>query len=553
MENECSRFSFSSEMGNATKYGAWMKAAAPERPKPYSQRREFQANIVKQTTPGERDSLNNEANRKRQVLTVAGAKTTKQSGRGEGGETGDHPEGESEENRGVRVGAHRRENNIGESKDKRTTSPGRVSARIWRRAARKAQAPTLLAGVSSPIKWIMAASHNVKLKNRISSPSPNGKKQRGKSPKTSRKLSGCARKLEAWSKDKFGSLGKLITSKRAELESLVSRAREAGVSKDITRVESELDNLLSKEEIYWKQRSRADWLATGDRNSRYFHRKASVRKKSNWIEMLEDVDGRKFTNEANISGAARRYFEALFTSSTPSGEDLESCLEMIKIEVWSLSPFWGSIVKFKGLGCVDVLRGLASCFKKEALESVCMILRGLWQARNDAVYKNRKCLPEANLVEGVLGFLKDFQSSCCALQARHVAVKPSISWSPPQAGMLKLNSDASVRQGSHRCRVGAVIRDDKGWVVAAVSKSLDGNFSPEIGELVALREGLLLARGLKLKISCVELDACNVVAMVSSGAEIDSGLIVWVCVARVFGGDDGGEKMIECLREIRFE
>ncbi|KAK2654214.1 hypothetical protein Ddye_014070 [Dipteronia dyeriana] len=37
-----------------------------------------------------------------------------------------------------------------------------------------------------------------------------------------------------------------------------------------------------------------------------------------------------------------------------------------------------------------------------------------------------------------------------------------------------------------------------------------------MGELVALREGLLLADKLQLKISCVEMDACNVVAKVSN-------------------------------------
>ncbi|KAK3183137.1 hypothetical protein Dsin_030423 [Dipteronia sinensis] len=62
----------------------------------------------------------------------------------------------------------------------------------------------------------------------------------------------------------------------------------------------------------------------------YFHRKASVRKKSNWIDVLKDDDDRKFFDEANISRAAGRYFDALFTSSFPSVEDLESCSEMIK-------------------------------------------------------------------------------------------------------------------------------------------------------------------------------------------------------------------------------
>ncbi|KAK3183139.1 hypothetical protein Dsin_030425 [Dipteronia sinensis] len=102
-------------------------------------------------------------------------------------------------------------------------------------------------------------------------------------------------------------------------------------------------------------------------------------------------------------------------------------------------------------------------------------------------------------------------------KAMPAVVKAPITWSPPQVRTLKLNSDASVRPGSQRCRVVAIIKDDKGWITAAVSKSLVGNFSPETEELVALREGLLLAKGLKLKISCVELDACNIVAMISSG------------------------------------
>ncbi|KAK1549426.1 hypothetical protein Q3G72_001947 [Acer saccharum] len=77
-------------------------------------------------------------------------------------------------------------------------------------------------------------------------------------------------------------------------------------------------------------------------------------------------------------------------------------------------------------------------------------------------------------------------------------------------------SIAGVKKGRPFCGVGAVIRDDKGWVVAALSKSLPGSFSPEVGELLALREGLLLAQRLKLKISCVELDASNVVSKVST-------------------------------------
>ena len=38
---------------------------------------------------------------------------------------------------------------------------------------------------------------------------------------------------------------------------------------------SELNSLLGQEEAHWEQRSKATWLREGDRNTRYFHQKAS--------------------------------------------------------------------------------------------------------------------------------------------------------------------------------------------------------------------------------------------------------------------------------------
>ncbi|KAL5848196.1 hypothetical protein ACOSQ3_006246 [Xanthoceras sorbifolium] len=63
---------------------------------------------------------------------------------------------------------------------------------------------------------------------------------------------------------------------------------------------------------------------------------------------------------------------------------------------------------------------------------------------------------------------------------------------------------------------GAVVRDSQGKVVAASAKPLLGFFPAELGELLALREGLLVAKELSLFIEWVELDAANVVARVFS-------------------------------------
>ncbi|KAL5835021.1 hypothetical protein ACOSQ4_014518 [Xanthoceras sorbifolium] len=77
-------------------------------------------------------------------------------------------------------------------------------------------------------------------------------------------------------------------------------------------------------------------------------------------------------------------------------------------------------------------------------------------------------------------------------------------------GENKLNSDASIRPGSGFIGVGAIIRNDTGSVIAALSKPISNDFSMEACELLALREGLLLANMHNLVMNCVEVNAANI-------------------------------------------
>ncbi|PON56647.1 Endonuclease/exonuclease/phosphatase [Trema orientale] len=70
----------------------------------------------------------------------------------------------------------------------------------------------------------------------------------------------CGASLKLWSSKRFGRWQKLLGSKQRQLASLYDRSREVGVMKKIRRVEKEIGVLLYREEQYWKQRSRADWL-----------------------------------------------------------------------------------------------------------------------------------------------------------------------------------------------------------------------------------------------------------------------------------------------------
>ncbi|KAL5736834.1 hypothetical protein ACOSQ2_031622 [Xanthoceras sorbifolium] len=82
-------------------------------------------------------------------------------------------------------------------------------------------------------------------------------------------------------------MARVGTSKRLQM---VVRQRFSW--KLLRKLGDKIDGLLLKDEIFWRQRSRALWLKEGDKNTKNFHSKASQRKKRNQILGLVDDDGR---------------------------------------------------------------------------------------------------------------------------------------------------------------------------------------------------------------------------------------------------------------------
>jgi hypothetical protein len=91
-------------------------------------------------------------------------------------------------------------------------------------------------------------------------------------------LSGVMDSLHAWSGRTTGCIPKEIERKRTLLEKISMKSDEKS-RKKIRQINIEIDELLEKEEICWRQRSRINWLRAGDRDTQYFHRKATWRAK----------------------------------------------------------------------------------------------------------------------------------------------------------------------------------------------------------------------------------------------------------------------------------
>jgi len=119
------------------------------------------------------------------------------------------------------------------------------------------------------------------------------------------------KELKVWSREKFGHVTKQLEQLRGELESL-EQADPISNREAILKTKQELDELLYREEMMWLQRSRISWLKEGDRNTKYFHRKAMWRARKNNIRKLRQDDGTWCTDQNTMKGMAINYFEQLF-------------------------------------------------------------------------------------------------------------------------------------------------------------------------------------------------------------------------------------------------
>lgn len=80
-------------------------------------------------------------------------------------------------------------------------------------------------------------------------------------------------------------------------------------------------DLMLKENFLWQQRSRVDWLKSGDPNTRYFHSRATQRNRRNFISKLVLEDGTRVEDKQEIVKVMVDYFKTCFTSTNSTSFD----------------------------------------------------------------------------------------------------------------------------------------------------------------------------------------------------------------------------------------
>lgn len=137
--------------------------------------------------------------------------------------------------------------------------------------------------------------------------------------------------LKTWDRRTFGNVKRQISQLNGELARLCSLPARVGPSHEELKIVEKLTELYHCEEIMWKQRSRIQWLAAGDKNTKYFHQRASKRKKKKKIQSLSRVDGTTSTKRGEMGEMTREFYAHLYT--TESAHNMDVVLDTVPRKV----------------------------------------------------------------------------------------------------------------------------------------------------------------------------------------------------------------------------
>lgn len=121
-----------------------------------------------------------------------------------------------------------------------------------------------------------------------------------------------------WNKEVFGDIHQSVLSAKLHMEQMQ-------MAYDLDPSQANKDNsnaatavfrqVLYREEIFWYQKSRADWIASGDRNTAFYHAVTQQNRRRSYIRKLRVGNSNDWSSDQeDLRNHAVAYFKQLFTS-----------------------------------------------------------------------------------------------------------------------------------------------------------------------------------------------------------------------------------------------
>ena len=105
------------------------------------------------------------------------------------------------------------------------------------------------------------------------------------------KIKVCGAELLAWGSPITDSDTIAIKEIQKQLDRLNKAELTEEAKAEFLELSKKMDDLLQKQEIFWAQRFRLNWLKHGDRNTKFFHARATQRKRRNHIRGIWNTNG----------------------------------------------------------------------------------------------------------------------------------------------------------------------------------------------------------------------------------------------------------------------
>jgi hypothetical protein len=145
------------------------------------------------------------------------------------------------------------------------------------------------------------------------------------------KLCSLAGTLGAWGKETFGSVKKEIRTLENDLEELRNTPGRSAPSHVEIKTNDRLVELYHREEVMWRQRSRVEWLSAGDKNTRFFHQRASKRRRKNRIKQILKDYGAVTEDNGEMQELATEFYRKLYIAEGTS--NMQDVLDTVPCKV----------------------------------------------------------------------------------------------------------------------------------------------------------------------------------------------------------------------------
>ena len=143
--------------------------------------------------------------------------------------------------------------------------------------------------------------------------------------------------LIGWNHNVFGNVRQELIKKRESLRRAEFEAQVSGVNHRVRELKAKIDVLMDREARMWAKRSRLLWASQGDKNTKYFHSRATKRFRKNQVRGIRDGMDAWKSELDEIAAVLTGYYQNLFTTSTRdnSSNMLEHVPQLITDEMKS--------------------------------------------------------------------------------------------------------------------------------------------------------------------------------------------------------------------------